>query len=138
MSVNPLPPEDALIYVMVVASAADANMSEKELATIGRIVQTLPAFADYDPNNLIEAGRTCTAILQEKDGLQTVLGLARGTLSATLCETAYALACEVVAADGRLVPEEVEILRLIRTGLWVDRLAAAAIERAAFARYQRV
>jgi tellurite resistance protein len=135
---NGLPAEDALIYVMVVASAADASMADKELAAIGAIVRSLPAFAAYDSARLIETCRTCAAILQEKDGLDTVIGLAARALSPNLRETAYALACDVAAADGRLAPEELGLLRRVRAGLGIERLVSAAIERAAHARYQRV
>ena len=135
---NALPAEDALIYIMVVASAADASMPDTELAMIGDLVRTLPVFADYNPANLIETCRTCAAILQDKDGLETVIGLAAGVLGPNLRETAYALACDVVASDGRLSPEELGLLRRVRLGLGIDPMIAAALERGAHARYQRL
>ena len=135
---NALPPEDALIYVMVVASAADASMSDAELGLIGGLVRSLPAFRSYESSRLIETCRTCAAILQDKDGLDTVLGLVAATLSPRLRETAYALACDVAAADGRLAPEELGLLRRVRAGLGLDRLVATAIERGAHARHQTI
>ena len=53
-----------------------------------------------------------------------------------LRETAYALACDVAAADGKPVEEELQLLEMIRHRLSVDRLVAAAIERAALARHR--
>jgi hypothetical protein len=58
-------------------------------------------------------------------------------LSAKLCLTGYVLACEVAAADGDLHEEELEILQMIRQELNVERLHAAAIEKATAARYVR-
>jgi hypothetical protein len=55
-----------------------------------------------------------------------------------LRETAYAVACDVAAADGSLESAELEILKLLRRRLNVDRLVAAAIERAAYARHVRL
>ena len=52
-----------------------------------------------------------------------------------LRETAYALACDVAAADGSLATAELEVLELLRRRLNVDRLVAAAIQRATYARY---
>jgi hypothetical protein len=52
-----------------------------------------------------------------------------------LRETAYALACEVAAADGALAIEELNLLDILRRGLNVDRLVAVAIERATYARH---
>jgi len=59
-------------------------------------------------------------------------------LGPNLRETAYALACDVVASDGRLSPEELGLLRRVRVGLGIDPMIAAALERGAHARYQRL
>jgi hypothetical protein len=53
-----------------------------------------------------------------------------------LRETAYALACDVAAADGKPGETELQMLELIRHRLHIDRLVAAAIERAAQARHR--
>ena len=57
-------------------------------------------------------------------------------LPAKLHETAYALACDVAAADGNVTREEARLLEMIRHHLAIERLAAAAIERGARARHQ--
>jgi uncharacterized tellurite resistance protein B-like protein len=59
----------------------------------------------------------------------------RGALPDRLRETAYALACDVVAADGTAAQEELRLLEIMRHSLDIDRLNAAAIERGAAARY---
>jgi hypothetical protein len=53
-----------------------------------------------------------------------------------LRETAYAIACDLVAADGEASQEELRIIELIRDRLNIDRLIAAAIERSSRARFQ--
>jgi len=50
-------------------------------------------------------------------------------------ETAYALACDVAAADGNVSQAELELLRWLRGRLGLARLEAAAIERGARAHY---
>jgi uncharacterized tellurite resistance protein B-like protein len=126
----------ALIYVMVVVSASDGNMSEGELRTIGDIVRTLPVFRDFDHYRLLSVSRECAEILQEPDGLDAVLGLIREALPETLRETAYWLALEVALADAHVRLEEVRIVELLRRNLSIDRLVAAALDRAAEARYR--
>jgi tellurite resistance protein len=126
----------ALVYVMVVVSASDGNMSESELRTIGDIVRTLPVFRDFDHHRLISASRECAEILQEPDGLEAVLGLIRNALPESLRETAYWLALEVALTDVRVNLEEVRIVELLRRALSIDRLVAAALDRAAEARYR--
>ena len=56
-------------------------------------------------------------------------------LPKSLRETAYALACDIAAADGRVSDEEGRLLDLFRQRLGLDQLTAAAIERAARARW---
>ncbi len=130
--------EAALIYTMVIVSAADSDMTDAELSAIGEIVRHLPVFEDYDPNMLPETARSCADILGEDDGMATVLGIIRESVPAPFHETAYALATEIAVVDGEVSPEETRLLELIRRGLGVDRLLAAAIERGARARFARL
>ncbi|MGD0189545.1 MAG: tellurite resistance TerB family protein [Rhizomicrobium sp.] len=126
----------ALIYVMVVVSASDGNMSEKEMRAIGEIIKTLPVFRDFDEHRLLSTSQECAAILDEAEGLDAVLGLVKNSLPEHLCETAYWLALELALTDSRVMLEEIRILELIRRALGIERLIAAALERGARARYQ--
>ena len=126
----------ALIYVMVVVSASDGNMSERELRTIGDIVRTLPVFREFDEHRLLAVSQECAAILQEQDGLDAVLGLIKDALPEPLRETAYWLALEVALTEPRVMLEEVRIIELLRRSLEIDRLSAAALDHAAEARYR--
>ena len=126
----------ALIYVMVVVSASDGNMSEAELRTIGHIVRNLPVFRGFDENRLLGVSQECAAILQERDGLDAVLGLIKDAVPEHLRETAYWLAVEVALVDSHVMLEEIRIVELLRRCLGIDRLTAAALDRAAEARYR--
>jgi tellurite resistance protein len=127
----------ALIYVMVVVSASDGNMSDGELRTIGDIVRSLPVFRGFDEERLLPVSQECAAILDERDGLNAVLGLIKSTVPDHLRETAYWLALEVALADTQVMLEEIRIVELLRRALGIDRLTAAALDRAAEARYAR-
>ena len=129
-------PHEALIYAMVMASAVDRTMSDGELARIGEIVQHLPVFDGFDPARLIAVAQDCTALVSGNEGLDIALEIIRDTLPPRLRDTAYALAVEIVAADRRVVAEEVRLLQLLRDRLSLDKLTAAAIERSAEARYR--
>lgn len=129
--------QTALIYVMVLVSAADSDMPDRELGAIGTIVKTLPVFNDFDPEDLVQIAEDCATILAGKNGLEDVLKIVKTSLNSKFRETAYALACDVAATDGELPQEELRLLELIRHTLNVDRLTAAAIERGAAARYAR-
>ena len=128
-------PHTALIYTMVLMSAADGDMSDAELATIGEIVATWPAFKGVDMTQLTTDAEARAGMLGADDGLEAVLDTIAGALNGLLRETAYALACDVAAADLDTDQEELRLLEYIRYKLDLDRLVAAAIERAARARH---
>ena len=128
----------ALIYTMVLVGAADGEMTDAELSTIGDIIRTLPVFGDYDWDLLTRAAEDCAGLLADDEGLETVLGIIGRALPERLRETAYVLACDVAAADLAADQEELRLLEMLRHHLDIDRLAAAAIERAARARHATV
>lgn len=126
----------ALIYTMVLVSASDRDMTDSELQTMGDIVKHLPVFRGYDPARLTKTAQECASLLNDPDGLDKALEMIVSGLPKRLHETAYALACDVVAADGQASQEELRLLEMLRHRLEVGRLPAAAIERGARARYQ--
>ena len=128
----------ALIYVMVLVSACDGDMTDDELETIGENVRYMPIFRDFDGEQVMGATRECTSMLSDSDGLDTVLTVVEQALPVKLRETAYAVACDIAAADAKASQEELRMLEMIRHRLGVDRLCAAAIERGARARHMRL
>ena len=125
----------ALIYTMVLVSASDNNMSDAEMRIIGDNVRDLPAFAGYHHDKLTETLGECAALLGGENGLEETFKRIKTALPARLRETAYAMACDVAAADGEASQEELRVLEMIRHRLNIDRLIAAAIERGARARF---
>ena len=127
--------QDALVSIMVAVSASDDNVSKRELLSIIRIVEHLPIFSGYDKNRIKIIAQTVFDIFEEEDGLEALFGLIEQSLPQRLFETAYALACDVAAADGMLEEIEIRFLQEIRYELNIDRLHGAAIERGARARH---
>ncbi|SDZ43135.1 Tellurite resistance protein [Jannaschia faecimaris] len=131
-------PQDALVALMITISASDARIRTSELLTIQSIVNHLPIFADFDEDRLEGIAQTVFDLLEEEDGLDAIIGLIKNALPATHFETAYALACDVAAADGTVFQTELELLREIRYEFDIDPLHAAAIERGARARHLKL
>ena len=77
-------------------------------------------------------------LFEEEDGLDALFGLVKEALPEKLYETAYALACDVAAADGKLPEVQLRFLEEIRHELNIDRLHGAAIERGARARHMLI
>ena len=138
MSDETLSPQRALIYIMVVMAAADRKMTDRELKRVGDQVRNLPVFAEFDEGELVPSAEECAAQLGREGGLDRFLDIVVGSLPASLAETGYALACEIAAADLKVEQEELRLLRILRDRLGIDRLAAAAIERAVKARHSTV
>ena len=121
---------EALIYLMVVTSASDREMTDVELAHIGDSVRSWPIFLDFDPDELVHAARDCQKLLQEEGGLDKVFGIVLESVPLHLHDTAYAAAVEVAVVDavaGR-VNDTLE-LELARVGvLFIDCLQRSTSE----------
>lgn len=130
--------QDCLVAVMIAVSASDENIRTSELITIQSIVNHLPIFSDYDVDRIKTVAAMVLDLLSEEDGLDALFGLIRSGLPEIINETAYAMACDVAAADGKMGQEELRMLQEIRYELSIDRLHGAAIETAARARFQTV
>jgi tellurite resistance protein len=128
----------ALILTMVLVSAADGNMTDAELKTIGDNVKVLQAFRGFDQAKLTGVAQECVQLLGEADGLDVAVARIRDALEPRLRETAFALACDIVLADERTSREELRFLQIIRDGLDIDPLIALAIERGSRARHAKV
>lgn len=135
---NTISTEQALIYVMVMMSAVEGTIKSEELVEIELLVRSLPVFKNFDRSRLSTIAQECGDILQENEGMQTVIALVKAQLPARLRETAYALAVEIAASDLVVGKEEMRFLAILRDGLGLDKLTTAAIERSAIARYQAV
>ena len=132
-----LSPQDALVAVMVAVSAADESQPMSELLLIDRLIDALPCFHDYDKDRVRGVSNIVEELFSEEDGLDALLGLVADALPERFNETAYVLACDIVAHDGTARMAELKFLEMLRHDLRVGRLAAAAIERAARAKHQR-
>ncbi|MGP9790745.1 tellurite resistance TerB family protein [Roseinatronobacter sp. NSM] len=135
---HPLSPQDCLVALMIAVSAADQEIRTAELVAIQALVNHLPIFGEYDADRIKTIAQTVFDLLEEEDGLDALFGLVRENLPDKLNETAYTIACDVAASDGKLSQAELRLLEEIRHELQIDRLHAAAIERGARARHMRL
>jgi tellurite resistance protein len=128
--------QEAMIYLMVITSASDRDMTDDELARIGEVVRTWPVFQDFDEEKLIATAQACQKLLHEEKGLDGILVLAGEVIPDRLHDTAYAAAVEVAAVDLEMRMEELRVIQKLRQHLGLDAETARAIERAAKARHR--
>ena len=118
-------PQDALVYIMVLTSAADTQMTDAELDSIGNVVTRLPVFTGFDKERVVALAEDC-------------YNLAHDALPPRLYDTAYALAVEIAAADLHVEQEELVLLQMLRDRWDLDELTVAAIERSARVRFRKL
>ena len=133
-----LEPQEALVCTMVLVAAADGAITDREIGVMSGLVQTLPAFHDFSTEQLESAMEAAIGLLEEDEGLAHAGQMIRDALEPRLRETAYALACEVVAADKGASQPVLRMLELVMNELRLDPLVAAAVERGTRARHQRI
>ena len=129
-------PQEALIYTMVAAAESDREIADAEIEIIGDLVNHLPIFSGIDRAAMTAMATRCSEMLGQAGGSDQVFGLIRQALSMPLRETAYALACDVIAVDSRLNRAEMRVLEEIRARLDVDPAMARAIEQVAQVRFK--
>ena len=132
---NILSPQDSLVAIMIAISISDENIRTSELITIQQVVNHLPIFSEYDSQTIRLVAEITFGLFEEEDGLDSFFKLIKRSLPDRLYETAYAFACDVAAADGKLEQPELRLLEEIRYELNIDRLNAVAIEVGARARH---
>jgi tellurite resistance protein len=127
---------EAMIYMMVITSASDRDMTDDELARIGLVIRLWPVFLDFDEDDLIAVAQDCQKRLNGDAGLESVLEMAANAIPARLHDTAYALAVEVANVDLEMRLEELRVLQRLRRHLKLDEATATAIQRAGKARHR--
>jgi len=129
--------QEALIHLMVIAASSDAALSDRELEVIGTVVTRLPVFSGFNRDELGQVAAEAIDLIKDSSSLDNVLNMVLAAIPPRLHDTAYALAVEVAAVDLQLEQEELRLLEMIRDGLNLDGLVAAAIEASARARLRK-
>jgi hypothetical protein len=137
-SQDALDPPEALVLTMVLVAVADGGITDREIGVMAGQVKTLPVFRDFRTDQFDQVTEAAVALLRQEDGLDRAARLIRAALDVRLRETAYALACEVVAGGLAQKPSSLDMLAYVKAELHLDPLVAIAIERAVRARHQRV
>ena len=129
-------PHEALIYVMIMASAVDRVMSDQEMETIGLIVRRLPAFDGFDKARLLRVSQDCSDLLAKPDGFEGTLSTIHRSLNAEQHRTAYAFAVEIMAVDKTVNLEEVRLLEILAERFDLSDLDIAALKQSAESRFR--
>lgn len=131
-----LSPQAALVYTMVIVAEADHDVCDEELTIIGDLVGHLPVFDGIDREQVTAMATACSEMISQPAGFDEAFRMIRDALSPTLREAAYALGCDVIAADRRLNRREIQVLEKVREHLGIEPAVADLLEGAARIRFQ--
>jgi uncharacterized membrane protein YebE (DUF533 family) len=137
-SKSTISPQEALIYAMVAAAAADRTIAQMEIARMHSMVSELPAFRTVEDAWFAREAQECGKILSKPGGVDRVVRLIAQSLTGELRETAYALAADVAASDVAIKDDERNFLDLLSQGLQLDDLVCAALQRSAQVRHRPI
>lgn len=129
---------EAMVCTMVLIAAADGAITDREIGVMAGLVQTLPVFADFSTERLQVATDAAVGLLEEDEGLAHAAQLIRDALTPRLRETAYLIACDVVAAEPNPSQPLLRMLDFVKSEFELDGLVAAAIERGTRVRYRQI
>jgi len=131
-ALRPNDPRRFLIEAMIGAMNADGTVDQRELDVLHRQLSEHDLFAglsDHAARTLIELATD--AVRFAGNPAARVAAIARGLPARIHRLAAYAMACEVCAADAHVAPGEVEFLEALRMAARVARHEAQAVFQAA-------
>jgi tellurite resistance protein len=121
-----LGPVEAFAAIALVAVAVDGHLSEAEIRTISTTLSRMQLFRSY-PNEVLGRMFEKLATIMQRQGTDTLLRAAISALPYELHETAFAVATDIVLADGEVTDEEETILNWLCGALSIPQNTALKI-----------
>ncbi|MBD2043472.1 tellurite resistance TerB family protein [Microcoleus sp. FACHB-672] len=120
---NSLSQAEALAAIAVAAIAADGYLLEEERQSIFSVMSNLQVFKKYSSRQRLKLLEKLFDLLRQK-GAPTLVDSAKDALPPKLRETAFAVAINMVIADGTIVESEREFLRQLEQVLEIPEACA--------------
>ncbi len=116
---RPLTVEESFAAVLLVAVAADGHVSDEEKREFGSIVNRVRLYRAVNGDQFAAMMDKLHGLLR-REGPEKLVARAAETLPPELRETGFALAADLVLADGSVETEEKELLELLQRQLGLD------------------
>ncbi|MCC5627386.1 tellurite resistance TerB family protein [Nostoc sphaeroides] len=121
-----LNPAEAFAVIVLVATASDGYLSVEQTNSITFVLSRMKLFKSYPHEMMNKLFEKILGILQG-DGFNTLFNAAKDSLSPDLREAAFAVASDLVLAEGIVVEEEKNFLNDLYQALGVSREIAIQI-----------
>lgn len=121
-----LNPAEAFAVIVLVATASDGYLSVEQANSITFVLSRMKLFKSYPHEMMNKLFEKILGILQG-DGFNTLFNAAKDSLSQDLREAAFAVATDLVLAEGIVAEEEKNFLNDLYQALGISREIAVQI-----------
>jgi uncharacterized membrane protein len=123
-----LGPAEGFAAIMIIVVASDGHIAEEEISLLNATFERMKLFRSY-PQDMISRMIDNLSNILRREGVAVLFGAAIATLPHELYETAFAIATDIVLADGHISKEEeVLLLSLCRALDLSENLVTQVIE----------
>jgi tellurite resistance protein len=126
VGVTEMPPAAAFAAVIVAAIAADGYLAPEEADALLSSLSRMHLFSEYSEEALHHLLESLCQQLQH-DGVDALFAIAKHAIPTTLHATAFAVATDLVLADGLVSGEEQDFLKDLCQVLAIDQATATKI-----------
>lgn len=104
-----LGPAEAFAAIMLIVVAADGYLSDEELSLLNTVLSRMKLFRSYSRDVMQRMfDKLCNTLRRE--GSEALFNAAMSTLPHDLYDTTFAIATDLILADGNVSPEEESLL----------------------------
>lgn len=121
-----LTPAEAFAAITLAATASDGYLSDEEARSISATLSRMKLFRSYSNDVINRMFDKLLGVLR-REGLDTLFNLAKESLPYDLKEAAFAVAADLVLADGIVTREEQDFLNDLCHALEISRHIATQI-----------
>ncbi|NJL79204.1 MAG: tellurite resistance TerB family protein [Richelia sp. SM2_1_7] len=102
---NALNPAEAFTAIALIAVASDGNLSQRQADEIYQALSHLKLFKSYSKDEMVSMFNILSGIIRH-EGVNDLFDSAKDSMPEDLREAAFAIATDLVLADGILAEEE--------------------------------
>src|SRR5512138_2113928 len=121
-----LPPSDAVVAVLVGASIVDGILGTEESRRLDEVLAATRWALGFNESTAAEAATRARKLIAEH-GLSAVLQASAAVIPADLRATTFALAVDLVLADGRLGSRESAFIDQLQAALHIEHILARKV-----------
>ena len=121
-----LGPAESFAAIALISVAADGYAADSELQAIGTTLSRMQLFRSY-PNDVMKKMFDRLLSILQREGVDALFNSAMAGLPHDLKETAFAVATDIVLADGEVTAEEEKLLNDLYHALEISEELALKI-----------